>query len=328
MRLRNAILLTALCLAALAIILMALLVGSGRSTVREALAVLIGGGDATLRDIILRVRLPRTLAAFGTGACLAQAGVLMQVLLRNPLADPYILGTSGGAAVAALAAMLAGGAGLLIDGAAFAGALGSTVLVFGLARGSGDWAPARLLLTGVVVAAGWGAVISLLLATSPAAGLRGMLFWLMGDFAFAGLAAPVLIAAGLAAAAGVAGGQALNLLASGEQQAALLGLPVIRARICVYVAAAALTAVSVTTAGTVGFVGLVVPHLLRLAGATDHRVLVPGAALAGGCLLVVADALARTALAPKQLPVGAITALVGVPLFLLLLRRPARARLA
>jgi len=297
--------------------------------VAEALAVLLGGGDAAIRDIVLRVRLPRALAAFGTGACLAQAGVLMQVMLRNPLADPYILGTSGGAAVGALSAMLAGAAGLAIDGAAFAGALFSTVLVFGLTRRRGEWAPGRLLLTGVVVAAGWGAVVSLLLATSPESGLRGMLFWLMGDFAFAGDPLGVLVAAGLAAVAGVAGGQALNLLATGEQQAALLGLPVAQTRNCVYLAAAALTALAVTTAGTVGFVGLVIPHLLRLCGATDHRILVPGAALAGGSLLVIADTLARTALAPKQLPVGAITALIGVPVFLLLLRQAqGRGRLA
>jgi len=320
-------LLFVLSLVALLSLALAVLVGSGDSSGAEALAVLFGGGDATLRDIVLRLRLPRALAAFGTGACLAQAGVLMQVMLRNPLADPYILGTSGGAAVGALTAMLAGAAGLAIDGAAFGGALFSTVLVFGLTGRRGEWAPGRLLLTGVVIAAGWGAVVSLLLATSPEAGLRGMLFWLMGDFAFAGSAWGVLVAAGIAAVAGIAGGQALNLLATGEQQAALLGLPVAQTRGCVYLGAAALTSLAVTTAGTVGFVGLVIPHLLRLCGATDHRVLVPGAALAGGSLLVVADTFARTALAPTQLPVGAITALIGVPLFLVLLRQ-GRGRLA
>jgi iron complex transport system permease protein len=326
---RNATLLILLCLGAIAAMTLALFWGSGSSSGGEVLAVLFGSGDPTVRDIVLRVRLPRALAAFGTGACLAQAGVLMQVLLRNPLADPYILGTSGGAAVAALTAMLVGATGMVVDGAAFGGALASTVLVFGLARARGEWAPGRLLLTGVVVAAGWGAVISLLLATSPEAGLRGMLFWLMGDFAFAGEPWAVLMVATIGAAAGVAGGQALNLLATGEQQAALLGLPVRQARVCVYLAAAGLTALAVTTAGTVGFVGLVVPHLLRLAGATDHRSLVPGAALAGGILLVMADTAARTALAPQQLPVGAITALVGVPLFLLLLRQaPGRGRVA
>lgn len=322
-------LLFALALGAAAALTLALLVGSGNSSSVEALAVIFGGGDASIREIVLRVRLPRALAAFGTGACLAQAGVLMQVMLRNPLADPYILGTSGGAAVGALAAMLAGAAGFAIDGAAFGGALFSTMLVFGLTGRWGEWAPARLLLTGVVVAAGWGAVVSLLLATSPEAGLRGMLFWLMGDFAFTTAPWGVLIAAALAAIAGLAGGQALNLLATGEQQAALFGLPVMQTRNLVYVAAAGLTAVAVTTAGTIGFVGLVVPHLLRLCGATDHRTLVPGAALAGGALLMIADTVARTALAPKQLPVGAITALIGVPIFLLLLRQgQARGRLA
>ena len=322
-------LLLALCVLSVVAFAMALLTGSGNASSADALAVLFGADDATLRDIVFRVRLPRALAAFGTGACLAQAGVLMQVMLRNPLADPYILGTSGGAAAGALTAMLFGAVGLVVDGAAFAGALVSTVLVFGLTGGRGEWAPGRLLLTGVVIAAGWGAIISLLLATSPEAGLRGMLFWLMGDFAFTQASGSVLIAAALAALAGLAGGQALNVLATGEQQAALLGLAVSRTRNTVYLGAAALTSLAVTTAGTIGFVGLVVPHLLRLCGATDHRALVPGAALAGGSLLVLADTIARTALAPKQLPVGAITALIGVPVFLILLRQAqGRGRLA
>jgi iron complex transport system permease protein len=322
-------LLFSLCIVALIVLATALLTGSGATSPAEVMTVITGGGDATARDIVLRIRLPRALAAFGTGACLAQAGVLMQVMLRNPLADPYILGTSGGAAVAALTAMLAGATGLIIDGAAFGGALFSTVLVFGLTGRRAEWAPGRLLLTGVVIAAGWGALISLLLATSPETGLRGMLFWLMGDFAFSGAPWGVLLAAALAAVAGLAGGQALNLLATGEQQAALLGLPVVETRNAVYLAAAALTALAVTTAGTIGFVGLVVPHLLRLCGATDHRALVPAAALAGGSLLVIADTLARTVLAPKQLPVGALTALIGVPVFLALLRQAqGRSRLA
>ena len=214
-----------------------------------------------------------------------------------------------------------------VDAAAFAGALASTFIVFGLARERGEWAPGRLLLTGVVIAAGWGALISLMLATSPEAGLRGMLFWLMGDFAFSGSPWIVLFAAACAALAGMAGARALNLLATGDQQAALLGLAVGQTRTLSYLAAAGLTSVAVTTAGTVGFVGLVVPHLLRLTGATDHRSLIPAAALAGGSLLVIADTLARTVLAPRQLPVGAITAIIGVPIFLLLLRQgPGRSR--
>jgi iron complex transport system permease protein len=299
----------------------AVCVGSGAVGLSDLLDLLRGEADPGARDILLKLRLPRGLAAFGTGASLALAGVLMQVLLRNPLADPYILGTSGGAAVAALTAMMAGAGALVTDLGAFCGALGSTLLVFMIARSRGNWAPGRLLLTGVVIAAGWSAIISLMLAMSPDANLRGMLFWLMGDFSFASNPAPSLAAAFLALVAGVALARSLNVLATGDQQAALLGLRVRPVRIAIYLMSALLTAVAVTTAGTVGFIGLVVPHLVRLVGGADHRTLIPGAALAGGSLLVIADTVARTVVAPRQLPVGAITAMIGVPLFLFLLGR-------
>jgi iron complex transport system permease protein len=275
---------------------------------------------------LLGLRLPRALAAYGTGASLALAGAMMQVLLRNPLADPYILGTSGGAAVAALSVMLAGGSVLLVDISAFAGALGSTFLVFVIARRGGNLAPGRLLLTGVVIAAGWGAVISLMLATSPEANLRGLLFWLMGDFSFAGNPLPGLAVAAAALAVGLMLARSLNVLSTGDQQATLLGLSVKPVRAGIFILSALLTAVAVTTAGTVGFIGLVVPHLIRLLSGMDHRSLLPGAALAGGALLVVADTVARTIVAPLQLPVGAITAVIGVPLFLFLLSRTATAK--
>ena len=298
-------------------------VGSGQVGPLEFIDVLRGTADAGTRDILLGLRLPRTLAAFGTGASLALAGVLMQVLLRNPLADPYILGTSGGAAVAALLVMLTGAAGLLIDLAAFGGALASTLLVFVVARYHGNWTPGRLLLTGVVIAAGWSAVISLILATAPEANLRGILFWLMGDFAFADNPAPTLVSAGAAVLIGLAMARSLNVLSVGDAQAALLGLRVRPVRIAVYLLSALLTAIAVTTAGTVGFIGLVVPHLVRLVSGSDHRSLIPCAALAGGILLVIADLTARSIIAPNQLPVGAITAVIGVPLFLFLLARTA-----
>ncbi|MBT8444874.1 MAG: iron ABC transporter permease [Gammaproteobacteria bacterium] len=305
---------------------LALGIGSGQAGPGEVIDVLSGAAETSTSDIVLKLRLPRALAAFGTGATLALAGVLMQVLLRNPLADPYILGTSGGAAVAALLAMLAGAGALLIDAAAFGGALASTLLVFLIARYHGDWAPGRLLLTGVVIAAGWGAVISLILATAPEANVRGILFWLMGDFSFAGNPAPSLIAAAVAVAAGLVLARSLNVLATGDQQATLLGLRVRPVRVSIYLLSSLLTAVAVTTAGTVGFIGLVVPHLCRLVGGADHRTLVPNAALAGGSLLVVADTVARTIAAPRQLPVGAITAVIGVPLFLFLLGRTISSR--
>ena len=174
------------------------------------------------------------------------------------------------------------------------------------------------------MAAGWGAVISLMLAVSPDVSLRGILFWLMGDFSFARNPWPAFLAALFGLAAAMAGARTLNVLGTGDRQAALLGVEVAPARLMIYAMASLLTALAVTTAGIVGFVGLVVPHLIRLIGGSDHRLVIPGSALAGGALLVIADTIARTALAPRQLPVGAITAAVGVPLFLVLLRRENR----
>jgi iron complex transport system permease protein len=306
--------------------IVAICIGSGQTGLQDFVDLLLGKADPAARDVLLKLRLPRALAAFGTGASLALAGVLMQVLLRNPLADPYILGTSGGAAVAALTAMIAGASVLFVDLSAFAGALISTLLVFLIARQRGNWASGRLLLTGVVIAAGWGALISLILATSPEANLRGILFWLMGDFAFAGNPAPSLIAAAAALVIGLVLAKSLNVLATGDYQAMLLGLQIRPVRMSIYLVSALLTAVAVTTAGTVGFVGLVVPHLIRLISGADHRVLLPGAALAGGSLLVIADTIARTVVAPRQLPVGAITAVIGVPLFLFLLGKTVSSR--
>jgi iron complex transport system permease protein len=306
--------------------IVAICIGSGQTGLQDFVDLLLGKADPAARDVLLKLRLPRALAAFGTGASLALAGVLMQVLLRNPLADPYILGTSGGAAVAALTAMIAGASVLFVDLSAFAGALISTLLVFLISRQRGTRASGRLLLTGVVIAAGWGALISLILATSPEANLRGILFWLMGDFAFAGNPAPSLIAAAAALVIGLALAKSLNVLATGDYQAMLLGLQIRPVRMSIYLVSALLTAVAVTTAGTVGFVGLVVPHLIRLISGADHRVLLPGAALAGGSLLVIADTIARTVVAPRQLPVGAITAVIGVPLFLFLLGKTVNTR--
>lgn len=320
-RIAPSTLLATLSCVAIGALVFALSSGSGQAGLQELLSLAGDTTDPAARDIVMKLRLPRALAAFGTGATLALAGVLMQVLLRNPLADPYILGTSGGAAVAALLAMLAGAGAFIVDSAAFGGALASTLLVFVIARYHGDWAPGRLLLTGVVIAAGWAAIISLILATAPEANVRGILFWLMGDFSFAGNPLPSLLAAAGACTAGIVLARSLNVLATGDQQATLLGLRVRPVRISIYLLSSLLTAVAVTTAGTVGFIGLVVPHLVRLISGADHRTLVPGAVLAGGSLLVVADTLARTIAAPRQLPVGAITAIIGVPLFLILLGR-------
>ncbi len=296
-------------------------IGSSAMELGQTLAVLTGGGTELQQTLILDLRLPRTLSAFATGGLLAVAGALMQVLLRNPLADPYVLGLSGGAAVGALLAMLAGVAGFVVSGSAFAGAMLATLLVFGLAHGTGSWTPSRLLLTGVVMASGWGALITLILAMTPASRLPGMLYWLMGDLSHAGTPAPALIILVLVCLLVFPLGRSLNVLARGPLQAAALGVSVRPLEWLIYLLASILTATAVTMAGSVGFVGLVVPHMLRLVLGNDQRLILPACALAGGGLLVLADALARVVIAPEQLPVGVITALVGVPTFLYLLYR-------
>ena len=282
---------------------------------------IILGEDAGMQTrVIMELRLPRVLSGFVVGGMLAVAGALMQVLLKNPLAEPYVLGVSGGASVFALLAMLAGFAGVWLNMAAFAGALLSILLVFGMARLGGSWNPLRVLLTGVVVASGWGALISFLLAISPAAQLHGMLFWLMGDLEYArnmNFAGTVLIF-GFIIAMVIA--RDLNLMARGDKQAAILGVSVKQLRYVVYFLASMLTATAVMQAGNIGFIGLIVPHLVRLLLSSDHRVLLPVSVLLGGSLLVTADALARIIIAPQQLPVGVLTAMIGVPLFLIFLQ--------
>lgn len=317
----RAIALLALAAAAVLAVGLAVAVGSADAGIAELLLRLRDADDPTARTIVLELRLPRALTAFATGAALALAGVFMQVLLRNPLADPYVLGVSGGAAVAALAAMLAGAAGLVVDAAAAGGALAAMLTVFALAHGRGGWTPARLLLTGIVVAAGCNAAVSLMLALAEDAPVRGMLFWLMGDFGYGGSPLPMLVVAAAGLAAGVLLARPLDVLARGELQAALLGMPVRATRVTLYLLGSLLTAAAVTTAGSIGFVGLITPHLVRLALGSSHRIVLPASALAGGTLLVLADLAARTAAAPRQLPVGALTAMIGVPAFLLLMRR-------
>jgi len=313
--------LAVLVLISIAAVTFAIAVGSAQIGVGKVVWVLAGGGSDLERTLILELRLPRVLSAFAVGGLLAVAGALMQVLLRNPLADPYVLGLSGGAAVGALLAMLAGMAGVVVSGSAFAGALLATLLVFGLAHGSGSWTPSRLLLTGVVVAAGWGALITLILAMTPAARLPGMLYWLMGDLSHSGQPWPGLLVLVLVILLVLPLGRSLNVLARGSMQAAALGVSVRPLEWLVYLLASLLTATAVTMAGAVGFVGLVVPHMLRLVLGNDQRLILPACALAGGILLVLADTLGRIVIAPEQLPVGVITALLGVPTFLYLLYR-------
>jgi iron complex transport system permease protein len=320
---RHLIVLAALSVAAMAALAAALAVGSVALDVVVILKALTGSEGQTETAIVRELRLPRALAAFAVGGLLSLAGALMQVLLRNPLADPYILGISGGAAVGALTAMLAGVA-ALVTPAALVGALVSTLLVFALARTGAErapWTTTRLLLTGVVVAAGWGALIALLLTLAPDAQVKGMLFWLIGDLGGATVAAPALVTLAVALAVSFAFARDLNVVARGEDVAAALGVAVGRTTLILCALAALATAAAVTTAGSVGFVGLVVPHALRLIVGNDQRLLLPASVLTGGTLLLLADTLARTIAAPVQLPVGVITALVGVPVLLALLTR-------
>jgi iron complex transport system permease protein len=319
-RQRAFLILASLCLLALASVGLALTVGSFKVSYAEVLAALLGreGGAG---DVVLQLRLPRALAGFACGGLLALAGALMQVLLRNPLADPYVLGISGGAGVGAMFAILLGLPVLGIDGLAFVGALGAMFIVFGLAHGDGSWTQTRLLLTGVIVAAGCGALVALMLAIAEEHKLRGMLFWLMGDLGQSTQWWPALLALVVALALAMPFARELNLLSRGMMQAQALGVAVGRLRYVIYLLASLATAASVTTAGSIGFVGLVVPHLVRLTTGNDQRLLLPASVLAGGSLLVLADTLARTLIAPQQLPVGVLTALIGVPVFLFLLSR-------
>lgn len=313
-------------IAALAAILAALCSGSMAVAPGQVLSALLHGGDDIMARIVLDLRLPRVLAGFTVGGLLALSGALMQVLLRNPLAEPYVLGISGGASAFALTAIALGLGSVWIHAGALAGALFSMFLVFALPRGDGAWDPMRVLLTGVVIAAGWGAIITFLLAVTPSAQVHTMLYWLMGDLGQARFApwSLWLLAGGLILS--LAMGRGLNLLARGELQAAALGVPVAPLHGVVYFLASVAAAAAVTEAGSIGFVGLIIPHAVRLMVGSDHRIVLPLCVLSGGTLLVIADALARTIIAPQQLPVGVLTAMLGVPAFLLLLRTMARAQ--
>jgi len=292
-------------------------------------------------DIMTSIRVPRVLAGFGAGAALAVSGALMQLLTRNALADPYVLGVAGGAAVGALGAMLAvgsGGAQLsewgVALGAAF-GAAAASALLFGLlwrrlastalsAAGEGSTA---LLLVGVMIGAGCSAIVSLILTLADEGQLRGMVFWLLGDLNGATHWEIVWIAVGIALLMVLPRARELDWLARGDAWAATLGVAVARRRRVVLLAAAIATGAAVATAGAIGFVGLVVPHALRRLGLRAAPLLLPISAIAGGAFVVAVDAVARTIVAPLQLPVGVLAAAIGVPSFIaMLLQRPARGR--
>jgi iron complex transport system permease protein len=310
--------LAALMALAAAVFFASLLVGSSGIGASRVAGALFGRGDDAARNVVTIVRLPRILAAFGVGSLLALAGVLLQALFRNPLADSYVLGVSGGAAVGALLAMIAGAAAFSVQLAAVVGALGAVAIVYFLARGGGT---PRLLLTGVVLASACGAVISVLLALADSSRVRGMVFWLAGDLEWAFSPWTSALAALGAVVVALLIGRPLNVLAAGELRARSVGLELEAWRSLIFFACALLTAIAVVSAGTVGFVGLITPHAVRLTFRTsDHRIVAPASALLGGTLLALADLVARTIASPRQLPVGAIMALVGAPLFIVLLR--------
>jgi len=297
-----------------------------------------GFGFAT-PEIVWQIRVPRVLAGFGAGAALALAGALMQLLTRNALADPYVLGVSGGASVGALGLMFVaalGGAvapGWAITLGSAAGAAVAALLLVVLAWRAVSGVTAvqegsvALLLIGVMIGSGCSALISLMLALAPEAPLRGMVFWLLGDLNGATQWAAVWLAVAAALALTWPSARELDWLARGDAWAATLGVPVARRRRTVLAAAALATGAAVATAGAIGFVGLVVPHALRRIGLRDAVALLPASALAGGGFVVMADAVARSIVAPIQLPVGVVAAAVGVPAFVALLLRGARAGL-
>lgn len=314
---------------------LALSIGSSAIAPTDVLRLLMWPDASADADIVHGLRLPRVLTAFAVGALLALAGALLQVLLHNPLADPYVLGVSGGAAAGALGAMVLGLSAAWLQLGAFGGALLSILLVFGAARrdlaspggvGQADAGAPRLLLTGVMFAALWSALITLLLLVAPDTRLRGMLFWLVGDLSVGAAPAWPIGALAVLLPIAVLLARDLNVMLRGPALAHTLGVRVAPLRRRVYLLASFATAVAVTSGGAIGFVGLVVPHALRLGFGNDQRLLLPASALAGGSLLVLADALARWVIAPQQLPVGVVTALLGAPMFLWLLlgRGPAR----
>jgi iron complex transport system permease protein len=316
-------------LAAAAVVL-SLGFGAARLDLGEVVTALRGRGDPAAVTIVRELRLPRAILAALVGGALALAGAAFQALLRNPLAEPYILGVSSGAAVGAVAWIAAGGLAvsrLGLPAAAFVGALLAIALVLSIATRVDRRLDVRvLLLAGVVAGSFFNACILLLLAFQEADAFRSAMFWMMGS-----LAGATWRAVGFLAAAVTLGGilllalaRSFNALAVGEETAAFLGIPVDRVRRAAYLIASGLAAGSVIAAGGIGFVGLVVPHAVRIVWGGEHRFLLPAAFFAGAAFLPLADLLARVVVAPNELPLGVVTAFIGVPFFVALLRRQAR----
>jgi len=319
-----------LLLAAVASLLVAGMTGSvavAPSELPAALGELLRGQPDSMAATLLELRAGRALTAFVTGGALALAGVMMQALLRNPLADPYILGISAGASVGALLALLLMCAAATVDGAALGGAIGISMLLYLFARRdmrggmAAEGGTSMLLLTGVILSSACTALITLMLSIAPEGRLRSMVFWMIGDLAGAPLRPLPWIVLAAALVYALRSARAMNVVALHADSASTLGIRVGALRKGLFFVSALLTASAVTSAGSIGFVGLIIPHACRFAFGPDHRVLIPAAVLGGGGFLVLCDTLARTVIAPTQLPVGAITALIGAPVFLYQLHR-------
>lgn len=304
------------------------LLGSQRLPLTGSICSLAGGSNCGLSPeqhaILFDLRLPRILLAGAVGICLATAGAGYQALLRNPLAEPYLLGVSNGAAVGTMVALVFfGGHEWSRPLMAFAGALAATFVVYRLARGRAGATPERLILAGVIVTTFLSSAIVFITTLMDATRIRSFTFWLLGDLS--GTTGSLLLITFVTAGVGVAvlwlNARSLNLMMLGERDAFDLGVEVGRVRITVFVAASLLVGASVASSGSVGYVGLVVPHLVRLSFGSDNRLVIAASALAGAAFVILADTIARTVIAPRELPVGAITALVGAPLFVYLLKR-------
>lgn len=327
--LRRTLVICGLLLLMLAVVLIvAAVVGSQRLPLVSSLCALTGKSNCGLSSeqhaILFDLRLPRILLAGAVGVCLATAGAGYQALLRNPLAEPYLLGVSNGAAVGTMIALVfLGTSEWSRPVMAFGGALIASLIVYQLARGRAGATPERLILAGVIVTTFLSSAIVFITTLMDATRIRSFTFWLLGDLS--GTTTSLLTITFIAVAIGVvalaANARSLNLMMLGERDAFDLGVEVSRVRIVVFVAASLLVGASVASSGSVGYVGLVVPHLVRLSFGSDNRLVIVASALAGAAFVIIADTIARTVIAPRELPVGAITALIGAPLFIYLLKR-------
>ena len=303
------------------------LLGAAGLSPAEVWSALRGDADPATQLIVLELRLPRAMLALLVGGALGASGAVFQALLRNPLAEPYILGVSGGAAVGAVTAIVLGAAamgGWLVPVAAFVGSIVAIALVFRVASSAAGGLDTRvLLLAGVVVGAFFNAIILLLLSFADTDRFRAAFFWMMGSLGGADWPDLAWLALWLLPSVGILVGLArsFDLLAIGEDTSMHLGADPRRIKVIAYVVASLAVAASVAVVGVIGFIGLVVPHALRLAWRGNHRFLIPASFIAGAAFLLIADTVARTVVAPAELPVGVVTALVGVPVFVVLLRR-------